>query len=175
MNIETIFYTQIASILGLIFTVFALYRLLVSQKDSVIELLRQRISNLENKITDLETQSPDVLVESLASRVEIAKIEISRLREDGEDYKGQIAEKEGKLHLLNGKLNKLNVLLKDSELLCPECQAPLLRRDFHTIYGYMNGREVDAEIEYVEYECGFARREDQEVPIAPCGATKGKP
>jgi len=174
MNIETIFYTQIASIVGLIFTVFALYRLLVSQKDSVIELLRQTISNLEKKITDLETQSPDVLVESLASRVEIAKNEISRLREDGEDYKGQIAEKEGKLHLLNGKLNKLNVLLKDSALLCPKCQAPLLRREYHTIYDYMDGREVDAEIEYVEYECGFARREDQDVPISPCGATKGK-
>lgn len=174
MSIETIFYTQIASIVGLIFAVFALYRLLVSQKDSVIELLRQRISNLEAKITDFEIQSPDVLVESLANRVEIAKNEISRLRDDGEDHKGQIYEKEAELQLLRGKLNKLNSLLEESELLCPECKAPLLRRDWHTIYGSCNGRDAEAEIEYVVYECGYVRSEDQSEPISTCGSVAGK-
>ena len=146
MSIELIFYTQIASIVGFILAVFTLYRLLVSQKDSVIELLKQRISLLEVQIKELETQSPDVLVDSLAQRVDIAKIEITRLREDGEDHKGQIDKKEAELEKLSKKLNKLNSLLAEHELLCPHCQAPLLRRDWHTIYGEYNRREVESDI-----------------------------
>ena len=125
MEIELIFYTQIASIVGYILAVFTLYRLLVSQKDSVIELLKQRNNLLEDKIKELEAQSPDVLVNSLSQRVEIAKLEITRLREDGEDHKGQISEKEAKLGILSKRLDQLNSLLEDNDLLCPHCQAPL--------------------------------------------------
>lgn len=78
------------------------------------------------------------------------------------------------LQLLSGKLNKLNSLLEENELLCPVCKAPLLRRDWHTVYGYCDGRDVEADIEYVEYECGFTRSEDQAEPISICGSVAVK-
>jgi hypothetical protein len=166
MSIELIFYTQVASIIGFILALFTLYRLLVSQKDSVIELLRERTSLLEEKIKELETQSPDVLVDLLNKRVNITKEEILRLNQDGYEHKEQIAEKETELEMLSQKLSKLNYFLAENELLCPHCQAPLLRRACHTIYGEYQGREVEADIEYVEYECGLIR--DGAEQISPC-------
>ena len=156
MSIETIFYTQVASILGFVLTLFVLYQLLVKQKDSVIELLKERIAYLEARAKDSEKQSPDVLVESLSRRVEIAKYEISKLREEGEDHKGQIAEKENELNLFKYKLDKLISLVADSDLVCPDCGAPLVRREYYTIYG---PGDQDAEVEYTEYECGYVRDE----------------
>jgi hypothetical protein len=170
MSIEHIFYTQVATIIGFVLAVFALYRLLVSQKDAVIELLKEKNSQLEYKLKEVESQSPDALVESLAKRVDIAKTEIGRLQKDGEEYKGQLSEKEAELTRLAVHLKKVNALLIDNELLCPKCGAPLLRRDWFPIYGHYNGREVEADIEYVEYECGYATREDQDEPVSPCGA-----
>lgn len=175
MSIELIFYTQVASIIGFVLVVFTLYRLLVSHKDGVIELLRQEKELLEAKNKELLIQSPDALVDSLAKRVDIAKTEIGRLHEDGEEYKGQISEKETELDDLRKKLSKLNSLLADNELLCPHCEAPLLRRDWHTIYGEINGREVEADLEYVEYECGYATKEGEEEPLSACGSSPNMP
>ena len=123
----------------------------------------------------METQSPDVLVDSLAKRVDIAKTEITRLHKDGEEHKGQIAEKEAELNGLRNKLNNLNSLLAENELLCPHCQAPLLRRDFHTVYGHYQGREAEADIEYVEYECGYSTEEGRAEPLSPCGSEQNQP
>ena len=175
MSIEYIFYTQIASIIGFVIAVFTLYCLLVSQKDAVIELLKEKIAQLEYKLNEAESQSPDALVESLAKRVDIAKSENARLQQDGEEYKGQLAEKEAELTILAGHMKKVNSLLVDHELLCPHCGAPLLRRDWFPIYGHVNGREVEADIEYFEYECGYATREDQTDPVSPCGEEKLRP
>ncbi len=70
MKIEILFYTQLASVFGFITALFVLYRLLIKQKDAVIELLREQVVSLEKKVEALEKQSPDALVESLHSRVE---------------------------------------------------------------------------------------------------------
>lgn len=43
MTNETIFITQIASVIAFVGSLFVLYRLLISQKDSVIELLKERL------------------------------------------------------------------------------------------------------------------------------------
>lgn len=168
MTNEIIFYTQIVSIIGFIIALFSLYGLLVKQKDSVIELLKQRIELLEKEKHDLQSQSPDVLVESLAKRVEISLTEIHRLKEDGEDHKGQILEKETELNDLRNTLKKLNILLEENDLLCPHCQAPLAIRDWKTIYGHSGGREVEVDVEYVEYECGYATLEGEAEPLGKC-------
>jgi hypothetical protein len=166
MNIQTIFYTQLASVLGFISTVFVLYRILIKQKDSTIELLKERISYLESKFKDIEKQSPDVLVESIARRYEIAKSEITRLREDGEGHKGQIAEKEDELSLFKYKLDKLVNLVAESDLVCPYCGAPLTTRNYYTIYG---PGDQDAGVERVEYECGYVRDEGSLQDCHHCG------
>lgn len=168
MTLQTIFYTQITSIIAFIFVVFAVYRLLVQQKDATIEQLKERVTYLDTKIKDFEKQSPDVMVESLARRVEIARAEISRLKDEGEEYKGQLSGKEEELHLVKFKLDKLAALLADSDLVCPDCGAPLVSRHYYTIYG---PGDQDAGVEYAEYECGYVRDEGNEKGNRPCSAS----
>lgn len=175
MSIEVLFYTQLASILGYVAAAFVLYRLLVSQKDSVIELLRQRNENLQARISELESQSPDVLVDALSRRVEIAKKEIETLGRDGALHTSEIVEKERDLSELRGKVAELSGLLKETDLVCPECQAPLTQRNFHTIYGEVNGREAEADIMFTEYACGYSTSDDGRGPISACGAHPSEP
>jgi hypothetical protein len=168
MTVEFLFYTQIISILGYIGTGFLLYRLLVAQKDAVIELLKERNKILQEKITELETQSSDVLIESLARRVDVAKAEITELNKDAVKNKEEIDRKEGELIEFKESLDRLTSLLSDSDLICPSCQAPLTRRGSHTIYGEIGGREIEADIEFSEYACGYTISEDRAEPISKC-------
>lgn len=172
MSTDVIFYTQIASIIAFLVALFVPYRVLVSQKDALIELLKQEIEAMKRKLSDTETQSPDILVTALSSRVEIAKAEIQRLKQDGDAHQVEIREKENQLRRLEEKLTVLNELIKDSELVCPKCKAPLVTRGSHTIYGHINGREVDADIEYLEYECGFSTDGGEEK--SPCRSSVGR-
>lgn len=171
MTIELLFYTQIAAILGYITAAFILYRLLISQKDSVIELLKERNELLQERISDLERQSPDVLVNALAKRVDIAKKEIEALSKDGAIHAEEIARKEKSLAILKRKVETLDQLLKETDMVCPHCQAPLTRREWHTIYGEVDGREAEANIEYIEYACGFSTTDDGRGPISECGCS----
>lgn|SRR5690554_4091770 len=108
MQIELIFYTQIFSIVAFIVTVFGLYHLLVSQKESVIELLKERNEYLELQLKDAKNQSPDVLLESLSKRVEASKEEISRLSSESEEHKEHILGYENELKSISSQLNKIN-------------------------------------------------------------------
>lgn len=175
MTIETLFYTQIASVIAYVFAAFWLYRTLVAQKDSVIELLKYRNEILEKRISELEVQTPDSLVESLSKRVAIAKGEIEALNQDGEKHRSEIESKEKELGGLSSKLHKLQDLLHDSDLLCPKCGAPLARRDSFPIFGEVGGREVEADIGYTEYECGYAIREDRIEPVSQCKGRHSAP
>lgn len=72
-------YPQIASIVAFVVALFVLYRLLVSkkdatigQKDATIQLLRERITQLER-----ERQSPDALLQSV-KEYKLALEEIAR-------------------------------------------------------------------------------------------------
>ena len=166
MSNELIFYTQIASIAAFVLALFGIYRSLVSQKDAVIELLREQLKEKECKISELSTQTPDALVTSLSKRIEVSVKEIERLKEDGDKHKEKIQEKEEELHKVESLLTKLIGVIQDTNLICTKCGAPLLRREFYPITGYVNGREVDAEGEYTEYECGLALKDGEEV--SPC-------
>ncbi|WP_355581500.1 hypothetical protein [Xanthomonas cannabis] len=175
MTIEFLFYTQLASIITYVAAAFWLYRTLVAQKDAVIELLKNRNELLEKRVAELEKQTPDSLVESLSKRVGIAKSEIESLNQDREKHRTEIEHKESELEGLGDKLNKLQDLLKDSDLVCPECEAPLIRRGSFPISGEINGREVEADISYAEYECGYSVSDDRAVPVSPCQANRGEP
>lgn len=169
MSTDIIFYTQIATIVAYIAALFIPYRVLVAQKDAVIELLKQEIECLKRKLGDADSQSPDVLVTALSSRVDIAKAEISWLKEDGDAHQEEIREKESQLRRLQGQLTDLNELIKGSDLVCPRCKSPLVTRGSHTIYGHAGGREVEADIEYLEYECGYSTDGGEErTPCRSC-------
>jgi len=167
MTNDIIFYTQIGSIVGFLFALFAIYRLLVAQKDSVIELLREKIASKDDKIKSLESLTPDALTASLSSRISIALTEIERLKADGDKHKDEVTSKTDEMHLLEAQLTGLLQLIQGSELVCNRCGAPLSRRASHTILGHAGGREVEADIEFIEYECGSAFEDGREV--SPCG------
>ncbi|SHJ79567.1 hypothetical protein SAMN02745165_03208 [Malonomonas rubra DSM 5091] len=165
MSNEFIFGTQIASIIVFVLTLFGIYRSLVSQKDSVIELLREQSRQQENKILELQNQSPDVLSRQLSERVEIALKEIERLSLDGGNHKKEIFKKEKELKETRAQVYALAELIEDSALVCPQCNAPLSTRSFEGLYG-PNG-EGEAEISY--YDCGLTIADGSE--MSPC---KGK-
>ena len=175
MTNDIIFYTQIASVIGYIGAVLGLYRLLVSQKDARIDLLNERIKSQAEKIAELDKQTPDALVTALSKRVKESKEEIERMLADDSSNREAIRQKEAELVATKGKLDQLSTLIKDSDFLCPDCGAPLIGRASQQISGYVNGREVDAEIEYMEYGCGLVM-EDGGRRHTPCGghaATRG--
>lgn len=65
MTIEAIFVTQVASILAFIAALFGLYRVLVSQKDSTIQLLKEKCDYLDRQLNDAAQSNPDALAKSL--------------------------------------------------------------------------------------------------------------
>src|SRR5690606_20845985 len=103
-----------------------LYRLLISQKDAVIELLKERLTAETAKVEQLKTQTPDALVNALNSRVQIMNGELDRLKHDGNTTAEVIARKEQELNSVREQLLKLSELIEDSDLVCPDCSAPLL-------------------------------------------------
>jgi hypothetical protein len=170
MTNNIIFTTQIFSIVIFVLALFGIYRSLVSQKDGVIELLREQLRQQENRIKDLQAQSPDVLAKTLSERIEIAVKEIERLKVDGGKHKVKIEEKEKELTKSKEQLSALAELITDTDLVCPHCNSPLSQRTYYPIYGYVNGREVEADEEYSEYECGLVIRGGLEE--SPCKGEK---
>lgn len=166
MSNDTIFFTQLGSIIVYILALFSLYKIFVDQKDVVIQVLRERLVDKEAKIKELESQTPDALASALSSRIDVSLKEIARLKADGDQHQEEVSRKEAELHSLKERLNGFAALIRDSDLVCKKCGAPLSRRTQHPIYGQINGHEVEAEVEYTEYECGFSLRDGEE--LSPC-------
>lgn len=155
MGNDVVFYTQIASNLGFIIALFTIYRLLVQQKDALIQLLKERLIEKDEKIAELKVQTPDALASALNDRIKLTQDEIGRLKADGDMHRREIDAKESELRSIQDKLTALSDLIRDSDLVCPECGEPLVNRHSYIIHGGPDG-ESEAEIEYVEYQCGLA-------------------
>ncbi|MEX1668347.1 hypothetical protein AB4876_05445 [Zhongshania guokunii] len=170
MSNDIIFYTQIISLSVFVLALFGIYRSLVANKDSLIELQKERIDVLAEKINELESQTSDALAESLSSRVERQLSEIERLRADGTLHEEEIELKESEVRGVQEQLSTLAELMKDYDLVCPKCGAPLERREHHTLHGYSGGREVETDVEFLEYACGAASNPDG--TVSPCAKYK---
>lgn len=172
MSNEVIFWTQVASIISFVAVLFGLYRSLVEQKDAVIALLKEKNTDLKEKLEEARSISPDVLAESLASRVRILEEEIGRLSKEKTQNKTLIEEKEADLKQVKAEAEKLSrSIARANELLgevtCPHCGAPISVKEYHSeLVGYQ-GREIDVEHEHLEYECGFTVIDGQ--VKHPCG------
>ena len=75
--------------------------------------------------------------------------ELERLKADRESKASDVAAKEAELANVKMHLERLSHLIKETDLLCPKCGSPLIVRNYRTIYGYVDGREIDAEVEYI--------------------------
>lgn len=155
MTNEVIFYTQIASIVTFIVALFTIYNVLVQAKEAALQVLRERLIHKDEQIAALRAQTPDTLVSILNDRIKVTQDEIGRLRADGDSHRSEIEQKEGELQGIQDKLSALSDLIRDSDLVCPECGEPLVRRHVYTIYGGQDG-ESEADVEFVEYQCGLA-------------------
>ena len=158
---ETVFWTQIVSIVGFVGAVFYLYRLLVEQKESTIQLQKENIAYLKDQLVDARTQSPDVLAQSLRNRVGLFEEELKRLEQDKTSTQEQITAKEEELKKarfeaeeLTKKVLHARELLKD--YVCPYCNAPLAQKAYDSESVEYRGREIDVEHEYIAFECGYS-------------------
>jgi predicted RNA-binding Zn-ribbon protein involved in translation (DUF1610 family) len=152
---EVIFYTQIVSILGFIGALFTIYRVLVQQKDGIIQLLKERLVDKDEQITALKAQTPDALASALNDRIKITQDEIGRLKADGDVHRKEVESKEEELQGIQDKLSALSDLIRESDLVCPECGEPMVKRHSYTIHHGHEG-EYEDEVEYVQYQCGLA-------------------
>jgi len=128
MSNELIFYTQLASVLMFVGTVFALYKLLVSQKDATIEALRERIATQQDRMT---FESPDALNERLSKRILLLSDELARLGSDKEKNAELIKAKEDELTGAKEMYERLQKLVMHTSgmsisYFCPVCEEPTL-------------------------------------------------
>jgi DNA integrity scanning protein DisA with diadenylate cyclase activity len=104
MSNETIFYTQISSIVLFIIALFVLYRLLVEKKEATIQFL-------EKQLQAAKEQSPDIVLKKLNERVQIARDEMERLSKDREMLVGMNEQASRYIESLEG------VVRADKELI----------------------------------------------------------
>tara|TARA_R110002153_G_scaffold247181_1_gene403191 strand:- start:241 stop:765 length:525 start_codon:yes stop_codon:yes gene_type:complete len=160
MSIQLIFYTQVASIIGFIVVLFVLYRILVSQKDATIQLLKEKVEFTENKLAHAENQKPDALAKSLSERVDRLNNEIERLSGDKESNQILIDEKESELEKTKEEADELSRQISNaheliSEYFCPHCKAPMEQRSYHSESIEYGGRDIDIDHEFISFECGL--------------------
>lgn len=94
----------------------------------------------------------DQLLTALDRRVQIAKQEIDSLRQEGERHSGELAIKISEMQEMQRTISETAALLKQTDLVCPKCGAPIQSRHFHTITS--PDGEQGHDIEIIVYECG---------------------
>ena len=156
MTNEIIFITQIASIVSFVVVLFVLYRVLVSQKDATIELLKEKNNFLQDKLNITEKNTPDKLAKNLSQRINILHEEMERLSIDQEKNKDIIKQKEKELQSTQEDLERLEEQLEEiqdiaSEYFCPHCKARMEVREYHT-ESYEYG---DIDHEFISFKCGY--------------------
>ncbi len=173
MSNEVIFWTQIASIVAFVVTIFGLYRLLIDQKDATIQLLKETIGTLKDQLSEARNSTPDVLAQSLSGRVKLLEGELERLSQDKDANQDLVHKKEEELRAtrqtaeeLKKQVSLARELLND--FLCPQCGAPLSTREYHSELVEFQGRELDVDHDYSEYECGYSTMDGK--PQSPCNA-----
>lgn len=145
-------------------------------KSNVINLLREKNKTLEDKVDELESFSPDVLAQRLAERVKILSSQLESLNSDHDANKNLIKEKEAELEEIKKRIKRYHIALENAKerldeiriagLFCPKCGALLERREAHQVFMEIDGRDLEADIEVVSYQCGYSTIDGRE--DGPC-------
>jgi DNA repair exonuclease SbcCD ATPase subunit len=166
MSNDVLFWTQIASIVAFVFALFGLYRLLAEQKDATIQLLRETIAAVKDQLAEARRTTPDVLAQTLSSRVKLLDAELTRISGDHGTSQEQVQKAEAELKAVRQQAEDLAKQVRTAyELLedysCPHCGAPLSERLHYSEATHYRGREMDIDHEYVSYECGYSERDGE--------------
>ena len=139
-----------------------------------IEILKEKITGLENENTNLREYTPDVLAQRLADRHKLLTEELERLTADHKTSQAEIAAKQTELEELRNEIMFFEVqlteaqdLLSENKLVCPYCNSPLAVKEYHTEFVEYDGREIDVEFEHIVYECGYELVNGDEVEVCP--------
>lgn len=146
----------------------------ISAKDDLIAAKDERISYLETRLKDAENFAPDILVKKLGERHASLTKELEVLDAANEKNVQLLHEKQQELEASRVEIKSLqddleNILASTEGLLCPRCGAQIASKSSHTIWGEINGREIDADVEITTYECGLTLEDGHE--IEKCGRT----
>ena len=172
MSNNSLFWTQIGSIVAFIVALFVLYRVLAEQKDATIQLLRETVATLKDQLAEARNATPDVLAQTLAARVKLLETELARVSTDHTSSQEQVRAAESALREARENAEELAKQVRTAyELLaeysCPTCGAPLVVREHHSEHVAYQGREFDVDREYIAYECGYSERDG--MPEGECG------
>ncbi|MDD3127414.1 MAG: hypothetical protein PHT27_07360 [Candidatus Izemoplasmatales bacterium] len=163
MTNEIIFITQIASIISFIGALFILYRILISQKDATIQLLKEKNDYLKDKLIEVKENTPDKIAQKLSDRIYIITEELERLSIDKEKNDALIKQKEQDLKYVQVDLEILKNQLEEAqeianEFLCPFCKAPMSIHQFQL----QHERGQDYETELIGFDCGYTTIDGRE-------------
>jgi hypothetical protein len=119
--------------------------------------------------------SADDLLRVVSQRAHTAMEEIRRLEKNGERSEVELARKQGELLALRESVSSAWQLLKEADLICPMCESPLAVRHSFTDSMSVGGKDIDADLEYIQYECGYATRDDRDEPVSVCSKQSQEP
>jgi hypothetical protein len=173
MTNETIFITQLGSIIAFIVALFVLYRVLVSQKDATIQLLKEKNTFLNEQLDEAKKHTPERLAKNLSVRIHLLTDELERLSKDREKNKIEIEVKEEKLRQARNEMDLLKEQIEEAqeiadEFLCPFCKSRMVEHAYS--YEYYHGIDIDHEV--IAYECGYTIVDGKDE--YPCKAKNGK-
>jgi F0F1-type ATP synthase membrane subunit b/b' len=171
---ETLFFTQIASLVAFVGALFFLYRVLVEQKEATIQTQKENITYLKDQLTDARSRSPDVLAQNLAGRIKLFEQELEQMARTNTSTQSQVDAVEAELHRTREEAAQLATELVRArallESVCPVCGAPL--RELSYIYGTQAGKRDPIPHEHVVFECG--REEIDRDTWTKCGEGERK-
>lgn len=190
MSNNVIFYTQIASIIAFIISLFVLYRLLVEQKEATIQLLKEKNQWLEQQLAQAKDTRPDVLAERLSKRNALQKEELEQLSKEFEANhvtQEKVKAKEEELATTLSNIAELKSQLERAEEVlgeleyykdqfgCPSCGAELttLAGQEEEYRAYSCGRTSGPNGDYpCPYDPEFPKFEDYELEIRQLASGK---
>ena len=169
METETIVGIQIITFLGYLGTVFGLYRLLVNQKDSTIEMLRTQCELLKTNLESAEKNAPDNLLLRLDQRKNILERELESLSLESNKKREELQQEIGilskKKDELEDEVHYVNTILEKYS--CPHCSSNLLDKGYAVESAESDdGREYEIEHEWASFECGY--KEADGIETSPC-------
>jgi hypothetical protein len=161
MDNSVIFYTQLASIVVFLMALFGVYRILISQKDATIELLKERLSGLKDR---LKNEDRDPLNDALSKRVHHLNEELERLNKDKHTNRELISKKEAELSQateIYHRLRDIHMHLSGMSVsyFCPVCEEPTLS-SVDAKVGFMGNEEKSF---LVKYSCGYSELNREKV------------